>query len=112
MLLAPRAARGFLGLTLPPVSPSGHRLPLGLPGGPRVRATTLATALRLYERDRREPCGSSRLDAFVRRWCGLGGGVRLRTGNAKVRRSLKDQLATRFDLSARQRRDANELYVR
>ncbi len=27
-------------------------------------------ALRLYEQDRREPCGSPRLDAYVRRWCG------------------------------------------
>jgi RNA-directed DNA polymerase len=27
-------------------------------------------AHRLYEQDRREPCGSPRLDAYVRRWCG------------------------------------------
>ena len=28
----------------------------------------LERAHRLYERDRREPCGSPRLDAYVRRW--------------------------------------------
>ena len=30
-------------------------------------------ALRLYEQDRREPCGSPRLDGYVRRWCGWAG---------------------------------------
>ena len=31
-------------------------------------------AARLYERDREEPCSPSRLDAYVRRWCGWAGG--------------------------------------
>lgn len=30
----------------------------------------LERAAQLYERDRREPCGSPRLDAYVRRWSG------------------------------------------
>ena len=30
----------------------------------------LERAHRLYEQDRREPCGSPRLDAYVRRWSG------------------------------------------
>ena len=30
-------------------------------------------ALRLYEQDQREPCGSPRLDAYVKRWWGWAG---------------------------------------
>jgi hypothetical protein len=37
-------------------------------------------ALRLYERDRREPCSPPRLDAYVTRWDGLGAGRRRLAG--------------------------------
>ena len=44
------------------------------PHGVTVAAATWARfvehALRLYEQDRREPCGSPRLEAYVRRWNG------------------------------------------
>jgi len=61
-----RIERGFdfLGYHLAP-----GRLPL-------ARATVerfLERAHRLYEQDRREPQGSLRSDAYIRRWCGWAG---------------------------------------
>ena len=51
------------------------------PQGTRVAEVTWKRfrerALRLYEQDRWEPCGSPRLDAYVRRWCGWAGTVAL-----------------------------------
>ena len=59
----------------------GYRL---LPEGITVATATwnrfCERALRLYERDRREPCSSSRLEAYVRRWRGwvTAGGLPVR----------------------------------
>ncbi len=58
-----------------------HFGPEGLTVAAKTIEQFVERVLRLYEQEPREPCGSSRLGAYVRRWAGWAtGGLRGRNG--------------------------------